>query len=260
MGKKKVATILATAALIGSLLSTSAFAAETHESHRNHGKGTLVGLGDSISFGYNLGKTNDHPSKLAFPYLIGLAAKEKVKDLAVPSMTSTDLLKPLNTNVSFQKAVKHADKVTIETGSMDLLNLVKATNGNLTQQQVYAAAGIIQENLKAIIAKVRCLSPHADIVVYNIYNPFQENDPLHRLGAEFLPGVNAVIAQTVASFHNNHILVANAYDTFNGNEAKFIRPNDVHPTVAGQKKLAEIGFADFVLEGLHKRSLNKAER
>lgn len=250
MGKKKVAIILSTAALIGSLLSTSAFAAETHESESDYGKGTLVALGDSISFGYNLGPTNEHPSKLAFPYLIGLAAKEKVNDLAVPSMTSTDLLKALNTNVTFQQDVKHADKVTIETGSMDLLNLVKATNGNMTQQQVYAAVGIIQENLKAIIEKVRYLAPHADIVVYNIYNPFQENDPLHQLGAEFLPGVNAVIAQTVASFYNNKILVADAYDAFNGNEAEFIRPNDVHPTVEGQEKLAEIGFVDFVLEDL----------
>lgn len=248
MAKKKILTALSTAALIGSLLSTSAFAAENPKSSHDNGKGTLVGLGDSITFGYNLGPTNNQPSKLAFPYLIGLAAHENVIDLGVPGWTTTDLLNALNTNATFQASVKHADKVTIDIGSNDLLHLLASTNGNVTPQ----AVAPILANLHAIIAKVKCLAPHADIVVYDIYNPFQVSDVQnHVLADTLLPEINLEIAGVVASFHDSEIVLADAYSAFGQNQATYVRQGDIHPTVAGQEKLAEVGFEEFLLEDLH---------
>lgn len=257
MAKKKLAIILSTAALIGSLFSTSAFAAENLKSSHDNDRGTLVGLGDSITFGYNLGPTNNQPSKLAFPYLIGLAAHENVIDLGVPGWTTTNLLSALNTNATFQASLKQADKVTIDIGSNDLLQLLVSTNGNVTPQ----AVAPILVNLHAIMARVKCLAPHADIVVYDIYNPFQVSDVQnHVLADTLLPQINLEIAGVVASFHDRHIVLADAYSAFGQNQVTYVRQGDIHPTVAGQEKLAEIGFADFVLEKWPNRYLNNAER
>ncbi|WP_238943050.1 hypothetical protein [Planococcus beijingensis] len=57
------------AALIALALGTPTALAD---SHHGHGKQSLVALGDSIPFGYNLGETNDRPAEVAFPYLIGV--------------------------------------------------------------------------------------------------------------------------------------------------------------------------------------------
>lgn len=256
MVKKKVLTALSTAALLGSLLSTSAFAAEKSDCRQDNGKDSLVALGDSISFGYNLGKTNDHPSQFAFPFLIGSASHERVSDLAVPAWTTADLLKALNTDARYQQAVKHADRVTIDIGGEDLLQLIQSVQAaggtTITPEQLAPVAANLEANLSAIIATVRSLTK-ADIVVYNTYIPFQQNSPYYPLGTTYLPQINALTAATVAKFGDKKITIADAYDAFIGHESKFIIQNDVHPTVLGQKELAEIGLKAFQLEDSHSR-------
>ena len=69
--KKKIFISSAAVALAGSLFSPTSFAGENNGNA--YGKIDLVGLGDSITYGYNLPDTNNNTnsSAFAFPYLIG---------------------------------------------------------------------------------------------------------------------------------------------------------------------------------------------
>jgi lysophospholipase L1-like esterase len=242
--KKRVLATLSVAAIVGSLLSTSAFAAENPRV--TQAKPSLVALGDSITFGYNLGN-NLQPSPKAFPYFIGKALHLQVSDLGIPGWKTTDLLAALETNPTFQNSVKQANKITLDIGSNDLLQAF--ASGTVTQEQVAP----ILNNLSTIISKIRSMSD-ADIVVYNIYNPFQVTDSYrHIMGDLLLPGINAQLQNAVVSFHDSKITTADAYDAFGQNQAIFVRANDIHPTVFGQDILGEIGTIAFIKEDIHRR-------
>ena len=197
---------------------------------------SLVALGDSITFGYNLGINNDHPSKEAFPYIIGQDEDFRVRDLGVPGWTSAQLLTALQTDPKFQEAVSHADDITIDIGNNDLLQGLKATGGNPLQMQGYIRQML--GNLDEILTLVHNQSPHAKIVVYNIYNAFQTIDPLHLYSYQTLPAINLAIAG-VAQKHG--VALADAYGTFGEDQAIYVRLGDIHPTVLGQDALAQIG-------------------
>lgn len=232
--KKWVAT-LAAAALAGTLLSTTALAKE------DNGKGALVALGDSITFGYNLENNNNHVSREAFPFEIGEEASLRVRDLGEPGWTTSQLLDALNNDEKFQQAVKHSDYVTLNIGSNDLLK--SFADGNVTEEEISP----LLKNLKDIITNVRTLT-NAPIVVYNVYNPFQVTDGRHQISDLLLPKINYQIQLLVASLKDQTIVVADAYSAFGQNQELYVLPNDIHPTVEGQKKLAEIGLEALNLE------------
>lgn len=219
----------------------------------NHGKDLLVSLGDSVPYGYNLGKNNNHPSKAAFPYLIGEKADLRVRNLSVYGWQTSDLLAAIETNKKYQKAIHHADYITITVGGNDFIEILRAANAEsggdpdlfkyLIQQKLSTSQAF--ENLAASIYEIRTISD-APIVLYNMYNPFQTNDPLHNVSNLFLPQVNAAFAEVAHSFNNVHI--ADAYSAFGSNQEKYVLPQDIHPTKAGQKKLAKIGIKAFHAE------------
>ncbi|EGA91089.1 lipolytic protein G-D-S-L family [Planococcus donghaensis MPA1U2] len=219
----------------------------------NHGKDLLVSLGDSVPYGYNLGKNNNQPSKAAFPYLIGEKADLRVRNLSAYGWQTSDLLTAIETNKKYQKAIHHADYITITIAGNDFIEILRAANAEsggdsdlfkfLIQQKLSTSKAF--NNLAEIINEIRTLSD-APIVLYNMYNPFQTNDPLHNIANLFLPQVNATFAELAHNFNDVHI--ADAYNAFGNNQEKYVLPQDIHPTKAGQKKLAKIGIKAFHAE------------
>ncbi|KUO95485.1 GDSL-type esterase/lipase family protein [Ferroacidibacillus organovorans] len=244
MRLKKPLLGLASAFLTVSMLSPAAFAASRHASVSSQ---TLVALGDSIPFGYNLVPGNTAPAPQAYPFLIGKAEGMQVSDLAVPGSTSTDLI-TLLTKASVQQAIKGASVVTIDTGNNDLLQLAvkdglltTATPKLTAAEAAQFEAAILQfgKNLPAILTTIRKLNPNARIVLYNLYNPFSPQlQTLYGLTNQLISEENAIILGDALQFN---VPVANAFGAFAGNEATYIRPNDVHPTVLGQQVLASLG-------------------
>lgn len=239
---KKLLKMLVVAVLLVFTLGAPSVLAEN-----NHGKESLIALGDSITFGYNLNQKNNHPAKAAFPYLIGDDANLRVRNLGVAGWQTEDLLATLNTSKKYQKAIQHADYITLTIGGNDLVEILKEANvesgGNpqqfqqLIQQKLATSPAF--DNLAASIQKIRFLS-HAPIILYNIYNPFQVNDPLHHVVAPYLPQINTAFTGIAANF--NDVTVVDAYSAFNNHQAEFVISQDIHPTNAGQEKLAEIGL------------------
>ncbi|WP_078552406.1 GDSL-type esterase/lipase family protein [Bacillus alkalicellulosilyticus] len=231
--------------LLISLLFTSVSFAKSDQA-----KKSLVALGDSIPYGYNLGDSNLEPSKLAYPYVIGESINSRVRNISVPGATTEDLLASLQ-HQKYRQAIRHADVVTLTIGNNDLLRALGYANAvsggdplvfqQVLQQEI--AASNVFGNLQQIIKEITNLTD-ATIVVYNVYNPFQVTDPLHYVGLSVLPNINNQIAQIVSGtnqMYKNQIVLADAYSAFGQNQAEYVIVGDIHPTVAGQKKLADIG-------------------
>lgn len=214
-------------------------------------QGELVALGDSITFGYNLGD-NKAPSPEAFPFLMGQFEHLNVKDLGVPGWTTADLLKHLNTDVLMQNAVKSASVITVDIGSNDLLQTALkygspqsietstiGTNiiGNFVQS-LTSSEKTMTMNLTQILVRINALNPTASVVLYNLYDPIPTADTfLHPIAEKAVSTADAEISQIARQFN---LPVADAYDAFQNHPA-YILPNDVHPTAQGQAVLASQG-------------------
>lgn len=236
----KLIRVLIVLVMALSLPMTTAFA------HNGHGKDSLVALGDSIPFGFDPRENNEQPAKHAYPYLIGDKADVKVRNLGVPGWKTTELLTALQHNKKFRQAVKRADYVTIHIGSNDFLEVLRAAGAEsggdnalfhrLFQQKL--ANSPVFDNLESIIEEVRSLT-RARIVLYNVYNPFPLNDPLHQVSDMYLPQINDAYQDLADS--SKKVKLADAYSAFGDKQAKYLIPGDVHPSKAGHSKLAKIG-------------------
>ncbi|MFC3885951.1 SGNH/GDSL hydrolase family protein [Bacillus songklensis] len=236
--KKKLMTTLSAAVMAGALFSGAVSAKEENS------KKSLTALGDSITFGYNLEQHNQRVSKDAFPFVMGDYANLRVRDLGVPGWKTQDLLNALETNEKFRQAVAHADYITLDIGSNDLLQAF--SDYNVTDDEVQS----VLEKLSKIASEIRELSD-APVVVYNIYNPFQVDDPRHDIGNLLLRyKVNPQIESLVHSLNQelNNIVLADAFTAYGEKQAEYVLPNDIHPTIEGQKVLAEIGLKALHLE------------
>lgn len=238
-------------------LSLPVTTVSAHNDHKDHGKESLVALGDSIPFGYSPYSNNNRPAKFAYPYLIGDKADVKVRNLAVSGWQTDDLLAALESNKKFRQALKRADYVTVQVGGNDFLEILRAaqaeSNGNaamfnqLLQQKLANSDAF--DNLRKIIEEIRSLT-NGRIVLYNLYNPFQTYDPLHQVTDNYLPQLNAMYKGIADSY--KRVSLADAYSAFGDNQAKYIFKGDIHPTKAGHAVLAKIGLKALKRDYAHR--------
>lgn len=245
----KAGTVMAAAALLTTLAASPAvFAASTtNTSTTSTSTDQLVALGDSITFGYNLGN-NQSPYPGAFPYVLakaeGLSATS-VNDQGVPGWTSGQLLAALQAG-KYTSALKQAKIVTVDIGSNDLLHaasrlVLEAETGQPVvpklQDRLALQQGLdsIKTNLSQIIAAVKQQAPNAQILLYNLYNPFVSGTSLASVAESMVSGANHIIAEAAAQ---SNVTLVHAHAAFAGNQANYVLPLDVHPTVAGQNALA----------------------
>ncbi|WP_227938694.1 GDSL-type esterase/lipase family protein [Alkalihalobacillus deserti] len=234
------------------LFSTNALA------KNENAKLSLVALGDSIPYGYNLGHNNNaSTSKYAYPYLIGNDADMRVRNLAVPGWQTGHMLNALQTDQKYRQAISQADYITLTIGNNDLLlalNTAWELSGKDLQSlpdhlnaQIATAGVKLATNLPAIISEIRSLT-EAPIIFYNVYNPFQISNPLYPVADNVLPGINYQLNALVAGPFQPYqdIVIADAYSAFGIKQAEFVIAGDIHPTKAGQEKLAEIGLSELM--------------
>ncbi|WHY92636.1 GDSL-type esterase/lipase family protein [Neobacillus cucumis] len=248
---KKLSILFVLMLAINTFFSSFVFAENTN-------KKSIVALGDSITYGWNLQDRSQ-----AFPYLIGTDEYTVLKNISAPGWKTTDLLAGMSTAENMD-AIKNADLITLDIGNNDLLSLpeVKVILDQLkanppvlpTQDQINAATAALMNaisklpaNLCAVITRVKNVNPDAPIILYNLYNPFGTNaGPLHDLGEKVIPAVNSQVINPLAQTFGAH--VANAYSAFDGRQAELILPGDIHPNTTGHQVLA--GLANDILKTL----------
>lgn len=244
MTLKRYPILISFLLVISSIFSSIAFA-------EKNDKTNLVALGDSITFGYHLEPNQTQPSPLAFPSLIG-NGQFHVTNLGVPGWTSADLLNAVKSNQVFKKLLKRADVITLDIGNNDLLQASGLSQVMQTQTPIQLTPELQQKllltekqlaiNLSAIIINIK-KQTDAPIILYNLYNPFGTSsnpflESLHVFGEQLITGVNAQIINPLALLSGSSL--ADAYTAFNGNQAAYILPGDIHPSPAGHKALAAL--------------------
>lgn len=235
---KKLMLWLGVFMLVGSLFTS------TTEAKSVNAKKSLVALGDSITYGYNLGN-NNHPSTLAYPSIIGQKTDMRVRNLGVPGMSSGQLLNALRTDNALRNAVKHADVVSLNIGTNDFLQGLLAGNGDPNVLKGYIDPML--QNLGDIVKEIRSLTD-AKIIAYNIFNPFQlGDDGLHYYVDYLLSPINSSI-RNVFSNSGDNVVFADAFDAFEEKQDIYILPEDNHPTPLGHEILAKIGLESLGLQ------------
>ncbi|MFE7062683.1 GDSL-type esterase/lipase family protein [Sutcliffiella sp. NPDC057660] len=221
---------------------------------------TIVALGDSIPYGYNLTGDNSVPSSLAFPNLIA-AGYPNVHNLSKPGLTSDVLLAGLNEQVLM--TLESADLITLNIGSNDLLQAVEfskilASGVPIDEakklelmQKATVAAQKLGDNLGVILQTIR-QQTDAPIFLYNIYNPFAASqDPfagsIHIFGETISKTVNQMVINPMLAIPETYII--DSYSAFSGNQMNLVIPGDIHPNQDGHKVLA--GLADQQLAILY---------
>ena len=226
-------------------------------------KPTIVSLGDSITYGWNLEKatdpTNAHQSQKAFPYLIGNGNYVVGKNISGGGWTSEQLFNEIQKQENLA-AIKNADVITLNIGSNDFLQnqAIQQIRSNPALLNDPATATVIMnqlnslipqittnllKNLGLIIGAIKSQNADAQIIIYNIYNPFSDTlAALYPLGETFLPSVNlgiqGVAAQSSSQLADSYTAFKNG---FKGVKSDYIFPSgDVHPNEDGQKVLASL--------------------
>jgi lysophospholipase L1-like esterase len=240
--RKKLLKIVLMITLTTFLFSTAAFAKNEQATR------SLVALGDSITYGYNLENNNNHVSRQAFPFIIGEKSDYRVRDLAVPGLKSDALLFLVKYDVTYRDALKHADRVTLDIGSNDLLQTaIKDATDQIfiTDENLPTIINNLLSNLQAIVGEIENLTD-APIVVYNIYNPFQQGY-VHMQADTLLASINGYINTLVTTFQiqGKKVVLVDAYTAIGDKQFTYILLNDIHPNPDGQKALATAGLTAF---------------
>lgn len=241
------------------------------------GPQTLLALGDSIACGMSAAPGSDYVH-LFYNHLQTNPAYSQItlNNLAVSGDKSSDLLQRLQT-AQYMTAVGNAKVITISIGGDNLLSPVigsvctafgvnPVNNPNLTQELAAAMAanpnrntilaslansptlsqalqtGVSQfgTDFSEIIATVKTLSPQAQIYVLNLYDPFNEQDPLYAVFDPLIRGINQAISYSAAGGYK----VADVYTMFRATPGA-VNFNlatlqlDPHPTTAGHAAICQ---------------------
>ncbi|WAH36874.1 GDSL-type esterase/lipase family protein [Alicyclobacillus dauci] len=244
--------------------STSKVRGQPHGSLTPKLHGTIVSLGDSITYGFNLpGAHGEVPSPDAYPFLLGSMLHKHVMDLGVPHWTTSALIQALDTP-PFQSALRQASVVTVDIGSNDILHAFNGVLADYLQgiepSSMQPTIDALNENIQSlqgeyatVIEKIRAQTS-APIVLTTLYDPAPDSTPMHDFADPYIVRANNVIMGAAATYHT---LLYDAYGTVNHNQWSLIRLEDIdiHPTIPGQKALAA-GF----YEVWQNKSLNEPTR
>jgi len=247
--------------------------------------GTLVALGDSITYGYGLSdrETQCHAAILADMYGLTL------DNMAVNGNRASDVIPQIRLN-AYSERLARADLICMSIGGnellgplLDTLYEVIAQKGyssnisSLTAAQFVAIAYAfladdsvkdsldqkIESNLASfelyfplLIAQIRAIDPDADILVQTLYNPLDGTDNFlfQQLADRYsyaFDRINEIITET------DDIKIADVASVFEGRSGELTNINtfDVHPNAAGHELIAQIEYEalkykDYTLAGL----------
>ncbi|OZM57400.1 hypothetical protein CIB95_08040 [Lottiidibacillus patelloidae] len=240
--QKKIFKLVTALILLMSVFSATTYAKGKPGSGTTGG--TLVALGDSITFGYLLDGTEqrDNAHGEAFPSLMASNLNLDLINEGIVGLRSDELLALILSDSEYQVKISNAKYISLYIGANDIMQDYYFTNSK-TLDEAFAD---MKANHHLIVMKIRELTK-AKIVIYNFYNPFHRTtDWLNYHTFELiLPGYNAELVQQGSNYTN--VVYADAHSAFSGwgHDTYLIstetHPNDIHPSLKGHNKLAEIG-------------------
>ena len=218
-----------------------------------------LAIGDSVTFGFTVdparfGTNSSWPQQLQ-PLLAASGRPWSLYDTACPSertdtyytlcparaevpfLATTSQHDAAMAAISAHRATLHA--ILIDLGSNDLLR------GQRTGASVDAMTAALRTTLTRIVTELQTAAPGVPVILCNFYNPLANSLPATR---PELATVNAMVASVATATH------ARLADFFSAIDTSTAVPDpqlctyvdcahgDVHPTVAGQARLAQVAL------------------
>lgn len=209
-------------------------------SHRNtlpaQPKAKYTALGDSLAVGLitlGSGYVNQYSKWLVqnrYPQGIDLI------NLGTSGWKSGDILKALQENQSYMKAVQSADILTLDVGGNDLLG------SDFTPQGLRLAHREYQHNLSIILSKIREFNPAAPFYMMDIYNPYPFGHPKRPLADVWLPHFNREIRNMASNPTFRITGLAEVFTAFQGHEKEYTwidEFGDIHPNSRGHQVICQ---------------------
>ncbi|WP_238323087.1 GDSL-type esterase/lipase family protein [Gorillibacterium massiliense] len=208
---------------------------------------TLVALGDSIAFGYNLQTDSRILAPNSFPFIAGNTIKYQTVNLGVSGMTSEGLLTNLAAD-SIRRSLAQADTITLTIGSNDIMGLARSLGllsaSNLSpvftqedQTKFDAASDQLKINLGKIIDTLKTVAPKSRIVVFNLYDPVPSlYTDLFKMADPLILKQNTVVTKVAK---DKKVQVFDAYSVINGKQRELMIRQDVHPNAKGHEALGK---------------------
>lgn len=97
------------------------------------------------------------------------------QNAGVAGQRSDQILARVTKDEALQEALKQADFITMTFGGNDLMKVIQQNLFSLSAKKVKAAQAAYQEQVQALLTKIRELNPQAPVYVLGIYNPFYLN-------------------------------------------------------------------------------------
>ncbi|MFT9076014.1 SGNH/GDSL hydrolase family protein [Ethanoligenens sp.] len=217
-------------------------------------------LGDSIASGYKLSQSSN-----AYVNLYGSYLSAQTTNLARVGLNSSGLLKLLTSDEAMMKQIKKSDIVTISIGGNDLLpifsslqptspasllNAIQKITGAAMQKQFQSAVTTFSQNWDKIVAQVKKLAPHAQIIATTLIDPYQGmivslpvvlHFDLGEYADRYIKQIDAVISGHAKS---GQYAVADAHSLFAQHKTEKLTNADLsksdfdpHPNAAGHRLL-----------------------
>jgi lysophospholipase L1-like esterase len=239
------------------------------------GGGTYLALGDSVPFGYiddNPGGYQDEDAFVGYPELIGEDRGLDVVNAACPGETTTSFVDLTAvsfgcTNVRGQEPgfrdafplhvdydgtqLEEALQVLQETDDVELVTLqIGANDGFLcrtggecsTAEGLQALTGRVEENVGGILSALRDEGRYDGQIVVVGYYSLDYGDPVSIAASQGLnQALSAAAEANDADFADSTTLFRPVAEAAGGSsiDAGLVLPDDVHPTLEGQRLLAD---------------------
>lgn len=193
-------------------------------------KAKYIALGDSLAVGLltlGSGYVNQYSKWLeqnGFPQGITLT------NLGTSGWKSKDVLKALQEDEFYIKAIQSADILTLDIGGNDLLG------SDFTSQSLRLAYREYHRNLSIILSKIRELNPTAPFYIMDIYNPYPKRHPRRPLADAWLPLFNREIRSMALNPAFGITGLAEVSAAFQGHEEEYTwidEFGDIHPNSLG---------------------------
>lgn len=183
----------------------------------------IVLLGDSVARG-----TGDESGEGIGGYLEKTLAERKIAfteslNVAVNGARTNDLMKQIDETPSVQRFVAEADVIVVSIGGNDLWG-DRSIRSDEKPPDPEEAMNRVEENVVAVLKRVRELNPSARIFYVGLYNPFREGNAQFtevidiavgewqsRLVRHFSDDPNLTIVQTFDLFTHNDRLSADRF-------------------------------------------------
>ncbi len=201
-----------------------------------------VAIGDSVT-----GTGSAAPNGWVNGYAASIGAT-KITNLAQNGWTSGQMLDALRYNPAYREALQESDLVTVNAGMNEFFTTrdlySKGACGGLDNEDcVRTMVPRFASNWNAILAEIRSLAPHANIIALNLYHPLEVFDA-HFGWAE---AMNRAMRQMNSHIHASGLLTADIFTAYNGPSGLddpiskgYILPDAIHATDLGHAVIVAV--------------------